>query len=204
MTPVRVVLLDLGNVLVFHDNALLIRRIAERGGISSAEVEQTLTQPLWDELIRGRVGPEALRSLLSRLVRAELSAAEARDLWSSHFTLNTGVFPYVEPLLGRVKVLLLSNTNAVHMSWIRPRLPLLDRFDGLVLSHEVGMAKPEPGIYREALRRAGVSAAEACFFDDIVEYVDAARALGIRGEVFTTVDAFRRQLAALGLATPPA
>jgi FMN phosphatase YigB (HAD superfamily) len=201
---VRAVLLDLGNVLVLHDNALLIRRIAERGKISTAQVEALLTQPLWDDLNRGLVGPEQLRALLRRVVGAELGDDEARDLWSSHFTLNTAVFPYVEALFGRVKVLLLSNTNALHISWIRPRLPLLARFDSLVLSYEVGMAKPEPGIYQEAVRRAGVAAAEACFFDDIPEYVEAARALGIRGEVFTTVDAFRRQLKALGLATRPA
>ncbi|HEX4621115.1 MAG TPA: HAD family phosphatase [Myxococcaceae bacterium] len=201
---VRAVLLDLGNVLVFHDNAVLVQRIAERGGVSTARVEQALTQPLWDDLNRGRVGPQDLRAKLSQVVGDELSPDEARDLWSSHFTFNTAVFPYVEALLGQVKVLLLSNTNALHMSWVRPRLPLLDRFDALVLSHEVGMAKPDPGIYHEALRRAGVSPGEACFFDDIPEFVEAARALGIRAEVFTTVDAFRRQLAALGLATLPA
>jgi FMN phosphatase YigB (HAD superfamily) len=204
VTPPRAFFLDLGNVLVLHDNALLIRRIAERGGVSPAQIEQALNRPLWDDMNRGRVGPEALRAWLSRVVRAELSADEARDLWSSHFTLNTPIFPVVEALLGRIKVLLLSNTNAVHISWILPRLPLLSRFDSLVLSHELGVAKPEPGIYQEALRRAGVLPGEACFFDDIPEFVEAARALGIRAEVFTTVDAFRRQLAALGLATPPA
>ena len=41
-------LLDLGNVLVFHDNALLFRKLGERAGLEGPEVERRLTGPAWE------------------------------------------------------------------------------------------------------------------------------------------------------------
>ena len=90
------------------------------------------------------------------------------------------MLPLVESLFGRVKVLLLSNTNVHPHRLVRPLLPLLERFDSLVLSYELGLAKPDPAIFAEALRRAGTAAARTAFFDDVEAYVEAARALGIR------------------------
>lgn len=59
--------------------------------------------------------------------------------------------------------------------------------------------KPEPDIYRLALERAGVQPHEAAFFDDLPEFVEAADALGLRGQLFTTAAAFDAQLTRLGL-----
>jgi putative hydrolase of the HAD superfamily len=132
----------------------------------------------------------------------DLDPAAFAAVWSSHFTVHQAVLPLVESLIGRVKLLVVSNTNADHIEAVRPRLPLLDRFDGLVFSHEVGVAKPAPGIFQEALRRAGTPAHRAVFFDDVPAYVEAARALGLHAEVFTDAPTFRRQLATLGLTTP--
>jgi HAD superfamily hydrolase (TIGR01509 family) len=47
-----------------------------------------------------------------------------------------------------------------------PHCPLASRFHSVVFSCDVGLAKPDPGIYREALRRLRVEASEACFIGD--------------------------------------
>jgi putative hydrolase of the HAD superfamily len=105
----------------------------------------------------------------------------------------------VEGLVGRVKLVLLSNTNVLHAAFLRPKLPVLERFHALVLSCEVGLVKPEPAIYQEALRRAGCDPREVAFFDDLPEFVQAANAVGLRGHLFTTAESFDTQLKALGL-----
>jgi putative hydrolase of the HAD superfamily len=108
----------------------------------------------------------------------------------------------IEALLGRAKVALISNTNEMQWRFLRPQLPLLERFSAHLLSYELGLAKPDPEIFRAALRRVG-SPPDACaFFDDVPAFVDAAAALGIKGQVFTTAANFRVQLARLGLADP--
>jgi HAD superfamily hydrolase (TIGR01509 family) len=199
MAPeVDAILLDLGNVLVFHDDALLYQRLASSGSRSADEVRMALRE-VWDPCNRGRLAGETLRQAVGKAAGAEFDPASFPDLWSSHFRFHAEVLPLVESLLGRVKVLLLSNTNATHLDWIRPRLPILERFDGLVLSYQLGLAKPEPAIFAEALRLAGTAPARTAFFDDIEIYVQAARTLGLRGHVFTDAASFQRQLAKLGL-----
>lgn len=198
--PLDTVILDLGNVLVWHDNALLFERLAQRAGKDADWVARALTGPGWLAANRGELDAEGIRRLVSTALGVELPMAELEPLWSCHFTVHEEVLPLVERLVGRVKLVLLSNTNALHVKYLRPRLPLLERFDHLLFSNEVGQVKPEPAFYLEALRRAGTPPGRAVFFDDLPEYVEAARALGIHAERFQDAPTFARQLAALGLA----
>jgi putative hydrolase of the HAD superfamily len=74
---------------------------------------------------------------------------------------------------------------------------VLERFEGLVLSCEVGLLKPEREIYERALALASVPPERAVFFDDVERYAEGARAVGLHGRVFTTAARFERDLAAL-------
>jgi putative hydrolase of the HAD superfamily len=199
MLPPRAIILDLGNVLVFHDNALLFLRLGQRAGLSPQEVAQRLTGAGWTAANRGLLDAEGIRRDVCGALGMDLPMEEFAPLWSSHFTVHTAVLPRVEALVGRVKLLLLSNTNALHVAYLRPQLPLLQRFDAVLMSCEVGHVKPEPAFYQLALERAGCAPHEAAFFDDLPEFVEAANALGIRGHVFTDAPTFDAQLKALGL-----
>jgi putative hydrolase of the HAD superfamily len=196
---VRAVLLDLGNVLVFHDNALLFARLGARAGLLPEEAARRLTGAGWTAANRGLLDAEGIRQDVCRALGVDLPMAEFAPLWSSHFTPHDAVLPRVEGLVGRVKLVLVSNTNALHVAYVKPRLPLLSRFDALVMSCEVGAVKPEPRIFQLALERAGCAPDEAAFFDDLPEFVEAANALGIRGHLFTDAATFDTQLKALGL-----
>jgi putative hydrolase of the HAD superfamily len=198
---IEAVFLDLGNVLVFHDDARLLGRLAALGGATEAQVRQRLAA-LWDDCYRGRVHGDALIRAVSDAAGVPLDAATFVEIWNCHFRVHDEVLPAVEALASRRRVLLLSNTNAAHFDWLRPRLPVLERFHDLVLSYEVGLAKPEPAIFHEALRRARVAPERAAFFDDVPAYVEAARALGIHGRLFTDAPRFRAHLAELGLGSP--
>lgn len=76
----------------------------------------------------------------------------------------------------------------------------LDRFDVLVWSYQHGIVKPDPAIYRHTLRQLGTPPPETLFIDDRLVNVEAARALGMLGLVFSTVDQLRADLNSLGLA----
>nr|WP_225409173.1 HAD family phosphatase [Stigmatella hybrida] len=199
MPPPRALIFDLGNVLVFHDNGLLFHRLGARAGLPPQEVVQRLTGAGWTAANRGQLDAEGIRQDVCGALGVELPMEEFAPLWSSHFTVHEAVLPLVEALEGRVKRVLLSNTNVLHVAYLRPRLPLLQRFDAVLMSCEVGLVKPEPAFFQLALERAGCAPHEAAFFDDLPEYVEAANALGIRGHLFTTAPAFAAQLAALGL-----
>jgi putative hydrolase of the HAD superfamily len=199
MTPPRALIFDLGNVLVFHDNALLFARLGLRAGLGPQEVAQRLTGAGWTAANRGQLDAEGIRRDVCGALGVELPMEEFAPLWSSHFTVHQAVLPRVEGLEGRVKRLLLSNTNVLHAAYLRPKLPLLERFDAVLLSCEVGHVKPEPAFFQLALERAGCAPHEAAFFDDLPEFVEAANALGLRGHLFTDAPTFDAQLKALGL-----
>lgn len=190
-------LLDLGNVLAFHDNARLFERMAACFGTTKDAMQQRLDGGLWDRVNRGSLPGPALLAELNARLGARVDAATWFEVWNCHFTVNEPMVRAVEALIGRVRLVLLSNTHDQHVAYLRPKLPVLERFDGLVLSYEVGAIKPEPAIYRRALDVAQVPAARAAFFDDVPRYADAASALGIHGRVFTDVHRFQAELADL-------
>jgi putative hydrolase of the HAD superfamily len=201
MPGIEVVFLDLGNVLAFHDDDMLCRRLSEYGGAPPEVIRERL-MALWDPLNRGTLAGDQLRRAVCQASGATtvMDAETFFEVWTCYFRIHQEVLPMVQALLARVQVALISNTNEIQWRFLRPQLPVLERFSALVLSHELGLAKPDPEIFRSALRRVGRPPEACAFFDDIPAFVEAARALGIQGQVFTTAANFRIQLARLGLA----
>jgi HAD superfamily hydrolase (TIGR01509 family) len=108
----------------------------------------------------------------------------------------------VRRLRPRYKLSVLSNAD---MS-LRGRLErdgIHALFDDVVVSAEVGMAKPDPAIFRLAVERLGLTPAECVFVDDWDQNVAAARDVGMRGVIHRVDkgDDLRKQLLALGVAT---
>ena len=83
---------------------------------------------------------------------------------------------------------MLSNTNDLHWRYISTNcfggegLGLEDCFDGVFLSHEMRLAKPDAEIYRSMLQRLGVRAEDCWFVDDAQVNVEAARKEGLQAE----------------------
>lgn len=194
LAPIRALVLDLGNVLVFHDNALLFSRLGERAGLTPDEAAQRIGATAWEGANRGDLDAEGIWRSVCAALGTAIPLAEFTRIWSSHFTFNDSIFPVLERLADAMPLVLLSNTNWLHVAWLQPRIPVLRRFKELVYSCEVGMVKPEQRIYEEALRHTGMPAAEVAYFDDIPEYVDAARLSGMQGHVFTDTASFVRTL----------
>lgn len=192
------VILDLGNVLAFHDNEKLFSEMAKAFHTSRDELRARLEGGLWDRVNRGLLPGDSLRQELVRRLGRELSRDAWFELWNCHFTLHHEMIDVVEGLVGRVRLVLLSNTHDQHVAWLRPRLPVLERFDALVLSYEVGAVKPERLIYEKALAAAAVPPTRAVFFDDVTKYAEAAGQVGLHGRVFTTAARFVEDLRALG------
>jgi putative hydrolase of the HAD superfamily len=88
--------------------------------------------------------------------------------------------------------------DAVHEHMER-ELEWLSRFDLLVWSYQLRVAKPDAAIYRYALERLGTRPGETLFLDDKAENVDAAVEMGMKGLVFSTVEKLRSDLVEGGL-----
>ena len=105
-----------------------------------------------------------------------------------------------ESLKTRLPRLILSNTNAIHMDYIFEQYPWIHAFDAHVLSHEVGLLKPDAAIYQHALSKCGLVAERTVFLDDLAANVEAARRVGLRAIHFQNAEQARAELTKLGVA----
>ena len=97
------------------------------------------------------------------------------------------------------RVLALTNFSAETFPRARRRHPFLADFDGIVVSGEVGLTKPDPAVYTLLCDRHGVRPQNAVFVDDSLVNVEGARAVGMAGVHFHDAATLRAQLAALGV-----
>lgn len=184
--PVRTVLFDLGNVLVFFCHERMCRQIGEVCGRSALEVRQALLESAFQaEFERGMVGEVEFHQRLENLFATEFAFDHLRRAAADIFELNHAMLPILDSLKQqRYRLVLLSNTCVSHYEWIRDRFEVLNRFDALVLSFETGAIKPEDKIYSRALQAIDCAPEECLYFDDIPAYVDAGRRFGLQAEVF--------------------
>ena len=122
-----------------------------------------------------------------------------RRLWCGGLSFVPRTNAMLRSVSRRRPVYLLSNTNRLHYDYIRRRYSFTRRVRGAVLSYRVGKRKPEPGIYRAALRMARVPARKALFIDDLPVNVAAARKLGWNALRYRTPEQLRKELRRLGL-----
>ncbi len=87
--------------------------------------------------------------------------------------------------------------ETIHVAY--ERYPVFSEFDGIVVSGQEKLLKPDPRLYKVLLERYGLKAEECIFLDDNQANVDAANALGITAIRFTTIDDIRPKLTELGI-----
>ena len=94
---------------------------------------------------------------------------------------------------------ILSNMGDNVLASVEREFDWIHRFDVLVWSYQVRMAKPDPAIYRYTLTKLGAQPEETLFLDDKPVNVEAARALGMIAIEFSTVERLREELIAARL-----
>jgi glucose-1-phosphatase len=198
---IRTLIFDLGKVIVPFDFGRGYRAMEEICGMAAADIPKRIGST--DLVIRfetGLVSPEDFVAELTALLGLRVNYDQFCELWSSIFLPETLIPDAMLESLGRrYRMLLLSNTNALHFSVIRERYPFVRHFDELVLSHEVKAMKPSPVIYREAIARAGCRAEECFFTDDIAAYVEGARKEGIDAVQFVSLEKLQEDMRARGI-----
>lgn len=103
---------------------------------------------------------------------SEASPDEFRSRWQRIFTRNEPMWERVRDLHGRGhRLILFSNTNAIHCPWVFEEYPEFSLFHGAVLSFEVGAIKPHPPIYQHALDVHALDPAETLYIDDLPQNI---------------------------------
>jgi 2-haloacid dehalogenase len=85
--------------------------------------------------------------------------------------------------VGGLKLGLLSNANRGYSERFRAR-GVTDLFDDVVVSGDVGLAKPDPAVFRLAAERLGVAPAACLMIDDLAQHLRGAATTGMRTHLF--------------------
>lgn len=194
------VALDLGNVLSLVDESVGARELARLSGRPEQEVFAAVFAP--GRKVRLETGRQTFDDFAAgcgERLGVTIPAGWFRAIYESVLTPNAAIFPLAERLLARRRVGLCSNTSAAHWELERRRLPFAGRLDPVIVSYEVGVMKPEAGIFHALASKARVSPQRVLFVDDRPENVDGAKRAGLQAVQFTGVARLERDLKELGV-----
>ncbi|HUI08721.1 MAG TPA: HAD family phosphatase [Bacteroidota bacterium] len=202
---VRAVIFDFGRVISDFDINRFIARIAPRSRLPEKELSHTssLGTSVAVRYETGLISSDEFYREICSLAALTISREEFIEAYTDIFTPKPETFALVKALRGKYALGLLSNTNAWHYEYgIRP-VEIFPLFDAVTLSFEVRAMKPDPLIYRDVLGKLRLPAGACVYIDDIQEYVDAGRALGLRAIRYTTHERLIADLSAAGVQIPP-
>ncbi len=108
------------------------------------------------------------------------------DIWNyvlKEFPKHKLVFLQQLSKANNYKLILLSNTNELHIDWVKQNVSFYEEFKSyfhkFYLSHEINLRKPDNEIYEFVLQKNNLIAEESLFIDDTKENTDSAKQLGI-------------------------
>jgi putative hydrolase of the HAD superfamily len=179
---VEALILDMGEVLVRAQSPAWTTKMAAIAGLPADE----FTQRYWahrEAYDGGLTGPEYWHRVLDQAIAGDERVIA--DLIQADCESWTDYLPEVWEIAAGFKATgrrtaMLSNGVIEIIGKVRRDKPLERYFDTVVVSCEVGCAKPDPAIYRLCLDRLGVEPGSALFVDDRLPNLAAASEVGLQ------------------------
>lgn len=201
---VRAVVWDLGGVILRTMDWTRRSRWEDRLGLPRMQLTRLVFES--EASRRATVGQASDDEVWASVAAAlQLDPPTLTQLRSEYFAddrIDTRLMDFIRRLGRRVQVGMITNA----WSSVRPALEttfaIADAFEPLIISAEVGLAKPDPRIYQLALERLGVEPAQAVFVDDFEDNVAGARWVGMQAVHFTSAPQAMAAVRALLAASP--
>jgi putative hydrolase of the HAD superfamily len=180
---IKNIIFDFGGVFINLDTDAVSRGLNSYGLIAPGADLLSLSE----EYEKGEVDSKTFLRRVQQSIPGS-QQEDIRQIWNrtiADFPLRRLDFLIKLKELGRYRMFLLSNTNALHIEQVRENMgrDIYDRFRGcfeaFYLSHEIGMRKPDPKIFSFVLNKNGLKPEQTLFIDDTKEHVESAAGLGI-------------------------
>jgi HAD superfamily hydrolase (TIGR01509 family) len=194
-TP-KIVVFDLGKVLVDFDYSIAARKVAARSARAFEHLRSFLeSSPL---LVQYETGRSTRREFFAEICRATGFQGTLAEFGEFFADIFTAIPPMIELHAGLrrrgMPTYIFSNTNDLAVEHIRRNFPFFRDFDGYIFSYEVKVMKPDPKIYQALEKITGRSGAEILYLDDRPENVAGGVARGWRTILHETPEKTRAAL----------
>ncbi len=199
---IHTVVFDIGNVLIEYDPRHLYRQFFDdQDALMEHFLENVCTSAWVLEQDRGRSWVDGVAALSAEHPECGELIRAFDERWHD---MVPGEIPGTPEILGELKergvpVYALSNFSREKYRSSQERFPFFGLFDGLVVSAEVGLVKPDPAIWHLLLERYGLDPAGVLYIDDLAENVAVAERLGMVTHHFSGAAKLRSDLEARGL-----
>ncbi len=199
MPEITAIIFDWGGVLIEDPAPGLMRYCADAFGVPFEDYISAHRQ-LQNDFQKGLMPEERFWEEISR--RLDRPEPAVPSLWGDAFRAaykpRAEMFDLAAALRSKgYRTGFLSNTEVPAMQFFHTLD--YDMFDALVFSCAEATHKPEPRVYAIALERLGVEPAQAVFIDDLPEYIEGARQMGLSTILFRSAAETKRRLIELGV-----
>lgn len=179
---------DIGNVLVdFHPSVYFDQRMPN---LSMKEVCPLVFDAVWDCIDCGYLTCDQARKIhLHRYPQYRKQIDLIYDHWKEMMSLKEDTLLFLKAYHQQGHgVYILSNIGAESYAYLKEAYDFFHLVDGMVLSYQEQLLKPNPRIFQVLLTRYGLKPDDCVYFDDRKENVDTALSLGMQGIVFHSMD----------------
>lgn len=184
MTKITTIIFDLGGVILNLDQDRTLRAFS-RLGVELDDIHSNHT--IFADFEVGKITADDFRQFLITKLKGTVSAEQVDQAWNAMLLdLPAQRLEMIKKLRKRFKVLLLSNTNSIHIdafhAYLKQHFPELDwmgLFDKVYYSYEIGYRKPNTDIYEYVLQEHGLQPHQALFIDDNRGNLNGAAKVGL-------------------------
>ncbi len=199
MTKPRLLLFDLGNVLVRFEPDLFTMAL----GLDARDAQHHYESKVRELTNRYESGGYTTDEYFSSLRDYLQNRFDLATLKKAFLSVLTDPIPGMEDLVheatAKLPAAVVSNTNETHFPSVLPRVHALQYLPKRYLSYEMGVMKPLPEFYQRILRNETVLPNEMLFIDDVKDNIAAAEKAGMVGYLFDGADRLRSHLKSLGV-----
>ena len=176
----KVIVFDLGKVLVDFDYSIACRRMAETSSASFEEVRDLLNQTtLLFDYETGKLNDQQFFEAMGTATGFTGDFEKFRAIFQDIFSPIPEMIALHASLRAQgVPTYIFSNTNDIAIRFIREQYPFFANFDAHVLSYEHGAMKPQPKLYEVVERVTGCRGAKILYIDDRSENIEAGARRG--------------------------
>jgi glucose-1-phosphatase len=185
LTNIKAILFDLGKVIVDFNFEPAFRRLSKASVFRPEEIrDYFLSSGLEVVYDGGKISSKVFYLKVKNALKHQLTYAQFKKVWNEVFKPNRPVVSLIRRLRARYRLVLISNTNAMHYEYIRSKYNIFNSFHKLILSFKVKIRKPDAEIYKKAALACRAKPSEIFYIDDRSDLTEAASELGFNTFTF--------------------